>query len=258
MSSPYLHVLKPCGADALRLYCFPHAGRGASLYRPWVDSLAPRVEISAIQPPGRESRLQEEPFDRMDALLAEVTRAIADDIARAPEAKYALFGSSMGGVVAFEVARAIARAGLPDPKALFIAGTAAPSTDCNSAIARRADGVTDDELVNGILALGGTPRAVFATPQLRAIVLKILRADLAALGSYVYAPDTPLACPIHVLCGKEDTEIVASGPSLWSRETRGAFSLDMLEGGHLFISRLIGHVGDTVVSRLAAHLPAAA
>jgi hypothetical protein len=41
------------------LFCFPHAGGAASYFHPWSASLAPGIEVLAVQYPGREDRAVE-------------------------------------------------------------------------------------------------------------------------------------------------------------------------------------------------------
>ena len=44
---------------SIRLFCFHHSGGSASAYYPWIDHLSPKIEMIAIQLPGRENRFTE-------------------------------------------------------------------------------------------------------------------------------------------------------------------------------------------------------
>src|SRR5438128_11096986 len=55
----WLNRPKPGSEARLRLFCFPYAGGGASLYRSWAEPLASVAEILSVQLPGRENRLGE-------------------------------------------------------------------------------------------------------------------------------------------------------------------------------------------------------
>jgi surfactin synthase thioesterase subunit len=88
-------------APRLRLFCFPYAGGGASIYRTWPDDLPRDVEVCAIQLPGRERRLSEPPLRSLQKaveILVGVMRPYLD-------LPFALFGHSMGALLAYEVAR---------------------------------------------------------------------------------------------------------------------------------------------------------
>src|ERR1700733_12636953 len=92
---------RPNRTAALRLFCLPHAGGGAGLFRGWPASLSPAVEVRGVQPPGRESRISEKPFTRLEPLVAALTDVLAASIDR----PYILYGHSMGALLAFELTR---------------------------------------------------------------------------------------------------------------------------------------------------------
>ena len=46
-------------SPALRLFCLPFAGVGASAYRGWAQDLQTGTELVLVHPPGRETRLRE-------------------------------------------------------------------------------------------------------------------------------------------------------------------------------------------------------
>ncbi len=48
-------------SGALRLFCFPYAGAGASVFREWGKGLPEGVEAFAVQLPGREDRFFGQP-----------------------------------------------------------------------------------------------------------------------------------------------------------------------------------------------------
>src|SRR5205807_10519084 len=60
----------------VRLFCFPHAGAGASTFRAWSRTLPAGVDVLAIQAPGREARLAEAPFRDLPPLVTEVAGAL--------------------------------------------------------------------------------------------------------------------------------------------------------------------------------------
>src|SRR5258708_5281452 len=104
-------------SPARRLFCFPHAGGGAS--QPLALSGWAAVPVRL---PGRESRLAEAPFERMGPLVA----ALADNIESYMDRPFAFFGHSMGAAVAFELARELRRRSRPLPSMLIASGARAP------------------------------------------------------------------------------------------------------------------------------------
>ena len=109
---------------AMRLICLPHAGGGASSFHPLAALLPRDIEMLTVQLPGRESRLSEPPFRRMAPLVDALTDAIAPLLDDKP---YALFGHSMGALIAYELGRAFERERLPLPRTTIVSGRRAPS-----------------------------------------------------------------------------------------------------------------------------------
>src|SRR5262245_41626934 len=121
-SDPWLPFRRPSPSARLRLYCFPFAGGGASIFRLWPDALPASVEVCSVQPPGRETRFREAPFARMAPLVA----VLADVLLPELERPYALFGHSMGALIAFELAREQRRRRARPPEQLIVSGRGAP------------------------------------------------------------------------------------------------------------------------------------
>jgi surfactin synthase thioesterase subunit len=104
------------GDAKLRLFCFHHAGVGASVYRHWGFDLPPTVEVAAIQLPGRGNRFTEPPIADIPLLVD----ALASNLAPHLEGRFAFFGHSMGAVLAYELAHALRNRGLPSPCHLIV------------------------------------------------------------------------------------------------------------------------------------------
>jgi medium-chain acyl-[acyl-carrier-protein] hydrolase len=112
-------------ADSLvkvRLFCFPFAGAGASVYRNWHHTLPKSIEVCPVQLPGREERLLEVPFTCLELLVVELSKVIEPYLDR----PFAFFGHSMGASISFELARHLRRMNQPLPVHLFISGRRAP------------------------------------------------------------------------------------------------------------------------------------
>src|SRR5690349_18667918 len=97
-----------------RLFCFPYAGAGASIFERWSGRLTDEVEVVAVQLPGRENRLREAPFTE----LLTAVKAIAVGISPFLDKPFAFFGHSMGGLLGFELAHELRQSG-KEPFHLF-------------------------------------------------------------------------------------------------------------------------------------------
>jgi medium-chain acyl-[acyl-carrier-protein] hydrolase len=230
----------PTPDAALRLFCLPFAGGGASIYRLWASLLPPSIEVCPIQLPGRENRYHEAAFTDLVALSHAVSRELTPYF----DKPFAIFGHSLGALIAFEVARALRRAQAPAPLAMCLAAHRAPQLPPSRApIYQLADAAFIDE----IRRMQGTPAAVLENRELMAFLLSTLRSDFQACDTYVCAPEPPLASPLLVFGGTEDQEVGEEALGRWREQTVAAFSLLMLPGTHFFVQsqreRLLAAIG---------------
>jgi medium-chain acyl-[acyl-carrier-protein] hydrolase len=212
----------------LRLFCFTYAGGGASIYRPWTRELPPEVELCVIQLPGRESRLLEEPYTEMSALVEQLSAALD----RYLDIPFAFFGHSMGALVAFELAREIRRRRGLSLVHLFVSGHVAPSIQRRRAPVHQ---LPASEFVEAIRRLNGTPEQVLENAELMELVLPALRADLALCETYTYVDEAPLGCPISAFGGLADAEVGYDDLRAWQSQTTGQFRLRLFPGDHFYL-----------------------
>jgi len=213
----------------LSLLCLPYSGASAMVYSRWRRQLPPWLHLQPVELPGRGSRYAEPLHTDMRGLA----RQLALEVRATLRAPYALFGHSLGALLACELAHALRALGCPEPVALFASGTAAPTR--RSEYDRGfAEPKTDAQLIEQLRTLNGTREEVLANQELMSLTLPILRADFLLCGSFRPLQRPLLNCPVHVLGGKAD-RATAEQLIAWSQETHGSFSVDMLAGGHFFI-----------------------
>lgn len=220
---------RPVRQAAVRLFCFPYAGVGGSVYVPWARELPPTVDVCPVQLPGREARLHEPACPWLSELVAALVPALEAYL----DVPCALFGHSMGALMAFELARELRRQGKPGPALLFVSGRRAPhlgsrrepfshlpDADFVAEIRRRYDGV---------------PGEVLEHQDLMALLLPALRADISLIEHYVFLDGPVLDCPISAFGGQADPEASEAELTAWRQHTRGAFTHQIVPGDHFFI-----------------------
>jgi surfactin synthase thioesterase subunit len=219
---------KPRPAARLRLFCFPYAGVGASAYRAWAGDFDATVEVCPVQLPGREDRLGVPAFTRIEPLVDAVAAAIRPYLDR----PYALFGHSLGALVAFELTRLLRRVGAPQPLHLFVSGRRAPQLPIRDEVLHTKP---DAELKEELRRFNGTPEAALQHEELMALVLPLLRADFAVHETYTYRPEPPLAMPISAFGGQGDPEVPEENLTAWKEQTTKGFKLRMFPGDHFYL-----------------------
>lgn len=230
---------------AARLYCFPHSGGAAGEYVRWADHL-PDVEVWGLQLPGRGGRQGERPLTRMPELVGALVAEAAFD------GRFALFGHSLGALVAYELARALGAAGRRSPAWLFASAYPAPHLPRGAPPVHH---LADAELVDRIdRTYGSLPAEVRADAELLALVLPAYRADLTMVETYEHVPGEPLDCPLTVIAGTDD-EATEAQLTAWRRHTTGPFALRWLPGGHFYLREqrdaLLAIVADSLRSDAA-------
>lgn len=236
-------VRQPGAPGRMRLFCFSYAGGSAASYYPWHAKLAPAIEVCAIQLPGRGARLSEPP-QRSLALLVETLAQVID---LRDDMPFAFFGHSLGGLLAFELARYCQRRGDPVPERLFVSGSVAPHRRPPS---RRLHELDDTDLIAALRQYNGAPAAALDEPELMALMLPAVRADFALAADYEYGGGAPLTIPVSVYGGDRDPHVDFEDLSRWQDDTTEPIRLHRFVGDHFFIQS----ARDEVLAQLRGEL----
>jgi len=224
----WLRGVVPKPGARVRLFCLPYAGGGAAEFSTWSAALGDAVEVWPVQLPGREDRLSEAAFDELEPLL----EALIETFASEWQQPFALFGHSMGALVAFELAREIRRRAGREPTRLFLSGRGGPRYPDPTRTVYR---LPDVDFIERLRELNGTPDEIMNNAEMREVFFPTLRADFAVCERYRYREGAPLACAVSVLGGSRDEDRPPELLQEWRRETTGPFALHMFPGDHFFV-----------------------
>jgi medium-chain acyl-[acyl-carrier-protein] hydrolase len=231
----------------MRLFCFPYAGGGASIYRNWQESFPTPIEVCPVQLPGREGRLREPLFTDITTLVEATAQALHPYF----DKPFAFFGHSMGALISNELAHLLRKEEAVAPTHLFVSGHRAPRFKSREAITYN---LPDDDFIEELHRLNGTPRQVLEHSDLMSIILPLLRADFEVCGTYSYSHKQPLECPITAFGGMSDNELPREKIAAWRDYTSGPFSMRMLPGDHFFIHTAQPDITLTIASDLIRHV----
>jgi medium-chain acyl-[acyl-carrier-protein] hydrolase len=226
----------------IRLFCFPYAGGGAGIYRDWCSRLPADIEVAAVQLPGREWRIQETPLADMKAMAADALESVRPFL----DKPYALLGTSMGGTLIFELARAIRAAGLPAPRCLIPFACGAPHTPETKLF----HSLPDAELLEEIRGFGALANELVEHPEMLDILLPILRADCTAHETNECEEQPPFDFPIWVYGGLGDDTVERDRLDAWAVHTSADCRVHMINAGHLFVDDMPPQLLESLARRM--------
>jgi medium-chain acyl-[acyl-carrier-protein] hydrolase len=220
----------------MRLFCFPHAGGSAAFFHGFTGALPQGFELWAANLPGHGSRLGETPLTDLNAAAERLATALVPLIDGVP---FVFWGYSMGARLAFEIACLFRSWGIRMPEQLIASACPAPQLRRSG---RRWYLLPDDRLVAELRKYGGLPVELLDEPQVLALFLPGLRADLRMFETAESTQEEPLAIPIIALGSNHDPLVDVKELEAWQDQTNGRFRLVLLDGDHFFLRALQGTI----------------
>jgi acyl transferase domain-containing protein/surfactin synthase thioesterase subunit/acyl carrier protein len=249
VSSSWLVVVGPRPVPRMRLFCFPFAGGGSAVYRNWVQSVDPSIEVIAIEPPGRLSRINEQPVSDLDEFVEKLVSEMRNLLDR----PFAFFGHCLGGLTMYETARRLIHSTKVRPCHLFASGARPPDriADEDSFEAQLIDDLMNLVEFRINLPLFAQPDDVFARiirhfnirateqlledPELRRLMLPVIRAEFKMASDYEYVSEQPWEIPITCFAARGDPYVSRRHVLGWGRFTNSRFQVHIREGAHFAV-----------------------
>lgn len=235
----WLTIPSPQATAPIRLFAFPYGGGGPSIFAQWPRWLPREIEVCAVQMPGRDARLGEAPLTRWSEAIPQLVAALTPWMDR----PYALFGHSLGAVLAFEVAHALPASARSRLLHLFVSGRRAPHLPADETLALD---LPDHVIVEELKRLAGTPGEILESAEMMEVYLPLLRADFTLSETYAYQARGPLRVPLSAYGGATDAEVPSADVAAWRHHTAAAFRQRTFAGGHFFLndqrSALVAHL----------------
>src|SRR6185437_11212748 len=161
-----------------RLLCVPGAGASASFFQAWKRLAPAALAVTALELPAHGNRILEPHLETVEATVEGLVRGCAGLL----DGPFALFGHSMGGLIAFELARRLCALGTP-PVHLFVCSSAAPHRRASMG---EALSLPDRDFLTFARRLGFVHPGVGPEhdEELLRVYLPPLRKDLAMMAGY--------------------------------------------------------------------------
>jgi surfactin synthase thioesterase subunit len=224
-----------------KLYIFPHAGGSAEYYVPFAKAFASDIKRIAVRYPGRGGNHDLGSFTSITDLADKVCQMLKPP--ESADEKVAFFGHSMGGLLAFEVARRFEAAGSPIA-ALFVSAAAAPGRVGYEHIPE-----SDQGLLAAVSEMTGVNPEFLENEEFASSILPTLR-GLKAISKYDCPPGERLSCPISAFLGDDDEVATYDKVSGWSQRTTSDFSIRVFPGHHFYLSDHIAELAKEVEGKI--------
>lgn len=214
----------------MKLFCLPYAGGSSVIYSTWKNYINSNIELCPIELSGRGKRFQEPLCNTIEEIVEDVYEQIKISV---NEDTYAIFGHSMGSIIAYELTHKLQDKNKNLPKHVFFSGHKAPNIIRDEEIIYN---LPDEEFKNKLIELGGTPKEFFESKELCDMFMPIIRADFKAVENYNYnRSNEQLNINFSVLYGKKE-EMTMNEILQWRNHTSGETKIYPFEGDHFFIN----------------------
>lgn len=222
----------------MKLICLPYAGASSYFYAPWEKIDNNKLHIKAYELPGHGNRYQETLFEHINDVLKELLLYVN----QINDEDYALFGHSMGSLIAFSLAQEIKRNKLKGPSHIFISGCSAPNHTEKS---NKIWTLSDEEFMKSMMKYDSKIKNIINYEELLHIVLAILRADFKIIDSFLMDYNILVDCNITVFYGNKDKSIQGEIKE-WNQYTNQQCDMVEFNGGHFFILDYMDEIFDHI------------
>jgi surfactin synthase thioesterase subunit len=231
----------------INLFCLPFAGGNKYSYREFTEKAPSFLNIITLDYPGRGTRMKDPLPAHIDELTNDLYNQVAPLVGRSA---YAIYGHSLGGLMAYKLTRKLLEHGHEPPLHLFITGTTGPSATSRTEKKRHLLNRTD--FIAEIRDLDGMPEEILNNEELLYYFEPILRSDFKISEDYLHEELAPLNIPITVITGTEE-DMELADVQLWQKETNHVVDFKRMPGKHFFIFQHTYHIIEIISKKLFSY-----
>lgn len=229
------------------LFCLPYAGGSEGVYSKWKNYLDNSVKLYPIALKGRGRRFYDDFYEDLNEAVDDIFISIKEILNKENHSEYAIYGHSMGSLLAYELYYKLKSEGMKKPSHIFFSGYGAPN------LMKKKEAIhelPDDKFIQKVIELGGTSDEILDNEELLELFIPILRSDFKIINQYKYIDrEDKIESNISILNGEKD-DIDIKSILEWRKLGNKEFNIYNFDGDHFFINNyfeeIIGIINRTL------------
>lgn len=233
----------------IKLFCIPYAGGLSSIYYGWREWVDPSIQLIPLELAGRGTCSHQPMYENMQAVVEDLFNRIRPQLDGTP---FAIFGHSLGAMIAYELALYIKRQLGLDAQHIFFSG----KSPLHLHVDEKRYSMSDTEFEKYIISLGGIPDALIDCRELLDIFLPIIRSDMKLVDSFSLNKNNiiTLKSDISIYNGHSDHLVDKSTLEEWRLYSSGYIQFHHFSGGHFFINEYSKSVVNRINEMLSQYI----
>ncbi|MCM1187138.1 MAG: thioesterase domain-containing protein [Lachnoclostridium sp.] len=225
----------------MKLFCLAHAGGDSRYFDKFISYTRNKnIDIVPIEYNGRGKYKKEKIAESFDELQSEVLDKICMYISNEP---YAIFGHSMGGLLAYEICASMLQKKVKLPIHLYISSRDEPKSPHSYIF-------SDNKLVERLLSIGDENSAIYLNKRFAKIYLYRIKEDFRLLQQYQCLKPIKLDIHTRIFWSKTDDTILTVIKN-WDNYFTGVVEYKEFSGGHFYLNYHYKDVLDIIMKDCA-------
>jgi len=212
----------------LRIFLFPHAGAGPSIFRNWEQNFSSDTDLLAVHLPGRETRFNEKPINCLDTIVKHLTIEILPYCDR----PCIFVGHSNGALIAFALAQELARQKSFRLLHMVVSAKNSPNDPYER---KKPFEMSDDEFLMDLKQTSSIPAEILSDKEAMELFLPVLRADYSVGLDCKHSKFYKLRCDASLFWGAQDEGVPLASMLGWQNLFEGHVETYEFAGDHFFI-----------------------
>jgi len=213
------------------LFCLSHAGGSAITFNKWRQYLDRHVRLIPLELPGHMSRAKEPLTSNYTYIMNDLQCKIIEVIGPS-DMQYAIYGHSLGAVLAYECYVNLQNQGVRLPEHIFFAGSWPPyeiNIPDNDMCLDNVDIFTKIVKERGLV----NP-SISDNSEIGSYFIELIRSDLQLMSNVPRLEPCNIQANITILWGSEDMRVPYESLLGWNQVAKANIRFVCVDGSHLF------------------------